>query len=255
MTAASRPLPAARSNDRSHRSSAIAAKPASPRIRRTRSSSANANGPGSSGPSSGSFGTCLVGRHQRQHHPWIVARCAPAGKSHAAARAQRLAHVGERQHGISKEHHAEPRDQEIEACRLRTHARSRPQAQTRTARLQAQSRAPAPASAPRYRRRAHARAARPCSANAKVVAPQPQPISTTRSPACHFGALDQDVGHGSEHDVLHLLPTYPVLAAGTIPVGDLVGVSIVSGRHGPWRCSPICRAAFIFSMRRASVAQ
>ena len=37
---------------------ATVAKPASLRIRRTRSSSANANGPGSSGPNGGIFGTC-----------------------------------------------------------------------------------------------------------------------------------------------------------------------------------------------------
>ena len=57
-TAASRPPPIAISSARLHGSIAMPAKPASPRIRCTRASEANENGPGSSGPCCGSFGTC-----------------------------------------------------------------------------------------------------------------------------------------------------------------------------------------------------
>ncbi len=58
-TAASRPRPTATSSARLHGSIAILEKPASPKILTTRCSEANENGPGSSGPTCGSFGTCL----------------------------------------------------------------------------------------------------------------------------------------------------------------------------------------------------
>ena len=51
--------PIATSSESGHGSIAMPVKPAAPRIRCTRASEANANGPGSSGPCCGSFGTCL----------------------------------------------------------------------------------------------------------------------------------------------------------------------------------------------------
>ena len=38
------------------------------------------------------------------------------------------------------------------------------------------------------------------------------------------GAVDQDVGDRRQQDVLRLLAIGPVLAAGSVPVRDLVGV-------------------------------
>ena len=47
------------------------------------------------------------------------------------------------------------------------------------------------------------------------------------------GAADQDVGDRLEQDVLRLLPIGPALAAWSVPVGDLVGVSLVALRVFP----------------------
>src|ERR1700738_2538221 len=58
-TAASRPRPTAKSSERLYGSIAIPTKPAALNIACTRCSDANANGPGSSGPTDGSLGTWL----------------------------------------------------------------------------------------------------------------------------------------------------------------------------------------------------
>ena len=43
-----------------------------------------------------------------------------------------------------------------------------------------------------------------------------------------LGAVDQDVGDRREQDILRRLPVGPALAAGPVPVGDLVGVLFVA---------------------------
>ena len=48
--------------------------------------------------------------------PRVIARLAPAGECQPARRPQRLAHIGKRKRRLGEKHHAEPRDQEIEAC-------------------------------------------------------------------------------------------------------------------------------------------
>ena len=117
-TAASRPPPIAISSESGHGSIAMSAKPASPRMRFTRSSEAKANGPGIFRPLLRQFRHVFVDRLQRRHHPRIFARLAPAGECQPSRRPQRLAHVRERQHRIGEEHHAEPRGQQIETLRV-----------------------------------------------------------------------------------------------------------------------------------------
>ena len=124
----------------------------------------------------------LVGGLQRRHEERVFARLAPAGECQPARRPQRLAHVGKRQRGIGKEHHAEARDQQIETCRTRTDRRWRPPARNRSAGPSAHSAAPAPASGPICRCRSTWPDGATLRANAIVVAPLPQPTSMTRSP-------------------------------------------------------------------------
>jgi hypothetical protein len=43
-----------------------------------------------------------------------------------------------------------------------------------------------------------------------------------------FGAIDQEIENLRQQHILRRLPLGPALAAGTVPVGDLVGVLFVT---------------------------
>ena len=46
-----------------------------------------------------------------------------------------------------------------------------------------------------------------------------------------FCAVDQDLGDRPEQDILRRLPLGPALPAGSVPIGDLVGVLFVASRR------------------------
>src|SRR5450755_602316 len=62
----------------------------------------------------------LVGRLKRRHQPGVVARLAPAGERHPPRRPQRSAHIGKGKRRFGEKHHAEPRDQQVGTCGLRS---------------------------------------------------------------------------------------------------------------------------------------
>ena len=67
-------------------------------------------------------------------------------------------------------------------------------------------------------------------ANAIDVAPLPQPTSMTRSPGFSFARSITRSATGLSSDILRRLPIRPALPGRPVPVGDLVGVSIVGMR-------------------------
>src|ERR1700737_3243748 len=56
-----------------------------------------------------------AGRFDREAHPFVLARLAPADEANSASRLQRLAQVRKSGGRICKEHHAEARNDQIEA--------------------------------------------------------------------------------------------------------------------------------------------
>ena len=182
-TAASRPRPIATSSVRWHGSIAIPENPASPRIRWTRASEANANGPGSSGPCGGSFGTCLPDRLQRRHHPRIFARLAPAGESQPPRRLQRPCAYWRRKARARRRTSRRTATPEDRSWRDRTGTPWHPASTKSTgkpggATCRARASIGAEMSMPSTWPAGPVRCA-----SAMVVEPQPQPTSTTRSPA------------------------------------------------------------------------
>jgi hypothetical protein len=94
-----------------------------------------------------------------------------------------------------------------------------------------------PASAPKCRCPVHVRSGRPLARAHRDGAAAATDIDDALA-GFGLGAADQDVGDGLKQDVLRLLPIGPALAARSIPIRNLIGVSIVGcrGFHA-WRLS------------------
>ncbi|MGY3358533.1 hypothetical protein ACVWZK_005196 [Bradyrhizobium sp. GM0.4] len=196
-------------------------------MRVTRSSEAKANGARLLRPDRRHLGNVLVDRHKRRHHPRIFLRLAPAGKRQPSRRLQRAAEIGERRDGIGEEHHAEPRGQQVKARRLeRMHRRigqheiERQAFWRKRARLRQHRLGDVEPERKAIRRDIlRERERRRTGATADVE----DALARLRP-----GAGDQHVGNGSQQALLRRMAIGPALPAGAIPVGDLIGVLLVS---------------------------
>jgi len=170
----------------------------------------------------------LVGRRKRRHEERVFARLTPAGERQPTRRPQRFTHVRKRQRGIGKEHHAEPRRQHVETCRLeridgriREREFDRQILRRRLPRpLQHRTRDIDAEHMPRRRD-----LSRECDRGSAATAADID--DTLARPEA--GAVDNEIGDRLEQHILRRLAIGPALACGTIPVGDLVGVLIVAG--------------------------
>ena len=178
------------------------------------------------------FRNVFVDRHQRRHHPRIFLRLAPAGKGEPPRRLQRAAEVGEGRNGIGEEHHAEARGEQIKARRLeRMHRRIRQHEIERQSLWCKRARL-------RQHRVGDIEAERETAwrdslRERKGRRTEPQPTSRTRSPGLGLARSIRTSAMGPSR-LSCAVAVGPALPAGTIPIGDLVGVLLVSAGLLHW---------------------
>ena len=174
------------------------------------------------------FRDVLIDRLQRRHHPRIFARLAPAGEGDAARTAAARGADWQRRPRARQRTSRRSATPGCRSFRGRTESTVASACTKSTgAPLGASSRALA-SMGPEMSTPSTKPDGAIFSASAMLVEPQPQPTSMIALAPAGSRPVDQDLRDRRQQDVLLGLAVGPALTVRPVPIGDLVGIPVVS---------------------------